>query len=65
MKSYISKDNMFRPFIGSSSGPLEIKIQELSAFFMRYGIPHAYRIKCGIMRYMRFLYINYCGSRRL
>ena len=43
---------MFRPFIGSSSGPIEIQIQELSAFLMHYGIPHAYWIKFRIMRYM-------------
>ena len=56
---------MFRPFIGSSSGPLEIQIQELSALFMHYGIPHDYRIKCRIKRYMRFLYNNYCDNLRL
>ena len=52
---------MFRHFIGSSSGPLEIQMQELSGIFMYYGIPHAYRIKCRIVRYMSFLYSNLCG----
>jgi len=36
--------NMFRPFIGPSSDPLDTQIQDLTAIFMHYGIPYAYSI---------------------
>ena len=36
---------MFRPFIGSSSGPPEIISKKLFLFYLHYGIPHAYGVR--------------------
>ena len=33
---------MFRPFIGSSSGPPEIQSKKLSLFYLHNGIPYVY-----------------------
>ena len=51
---------MFRPIIGSPSGPPEIQIQILPALFMYYGIPHAYRVTTIITWYMSFFLYNSC-----
>jgi len=53
IKSYIVRATCFDLY-WSPSGPLEIEIQGLSAFLMRYWIPNAYRIKCRIVKYICF-----------
>ena len=56
---------MFRLIIGSSSGPPEIQIQKLPALFVRYGIPHAYRVTSIITGYMSFFFYSSCCGNPL
>ena len=54
--------DMFRLFIGSSSGPPEIQSKKLPFFYLHCGIPHAYRVRYKLVNCLGFVY-TVCNRR--